>query len=220
MNRPDNNKTTALYERLSRDDELNEDSNSIVNQKKTLEKYAKEQGFTNLAHYTDDGYSGTNFERPDWKRLTADIEEGKIGCVIVKDKRFELLSADYEKDPSELAEFLTSAREQLATAKEEASNVDKFISLVHKYTDFSELTTPMIHEFIDRIEVHEADKSTGERTQEIDIYLKYVGKLDVPMPELTSEENSKHSQEFLFGTVLAPQALFFNFKFIRISSCR
>jgi len=84
MKRPDNNKITALYERLSRDDELNGDSNSIVNQKKMLEKYAKEQGFTNLAHYTDDGYSGTNFDRPDWKRLTADIEEGKIGCVIVK----------------------------------------------------------------------------------------------------------------------------------------
>jgi site-specific DNA recombinase len=85
MKRPDNNKITALYERLSRDDELNGDSNSIVNQKKMLEKYAKEQGFTNLAHYTDDGYSGTNFDRPDWKRLTADIEEGNIGCVIVKD---------------------------------------------------------------------------------------------------------------------------------------
>ena len=85
MKRPDNNKITALYKRLSRDDELNGDSNSIVNQKKMLEKYAKEQGFTNLAHYTDDGYSGTNFDRPDWKRLTADIEEGKIGCVIVKD---------------------------------------------------------------------------------------------------------------------------------------
>lgn len=53
--------------------------------------------------------------------------------------------------------------------------------MLHKYTDFSELATPMIHEFIDRIEVHEADKSTGERTQEIDIYLKYVGKLDVPI---------------------------------------
>lgn len=61
MKRPDNNKITALYERLSRDDELNGDSNSIVNQKKMLEKYAKEQWFTNLAHYTDDGYSGTNF---------------------------------------------------------------------------------------------------------------------------------------------------------------
>ena len=61
MKRPDNNKITALYERLSRDNELNGDSNSIVNQKKMLEKYAKEQGFTNLAHYTDDGDSGTPF---------------------------------------------------------------------------------------------------------------------------------------------------------------
>ena len=51
MKRPDNNRITALYERLSRDDELNGDSNSIVNQKKMLEKYAKEQGFTNLAQY-------------------------------------------------------------------------------------------------------------------------------------------------------------------------
>ena len=78
-------KITALYERLSRDDELAGESNSIVNQKKMLEKYAKEQGFSNLSHYTDDGWSGTNFERPDWKRLLTDIEDGKIDCVIVKD---------------------------------------------------------------------------------------------------------------------------------------
>lgn len=77
MKRPDNNKITALYEGLSRDDELSGDSNSIVNQKKMLEKYAKEQSFTNFAHYTDDGYSSTNFDRPDWKRLTEDIEDGK-----------------------------------------------------------------------------------------------------------------------------------------------
>ena len=124
------------------------------------------------------------------KRIYEDNVSGKLS-----DKRFELLSADYEKEQSELEEFLTSAREQLATAKEEASNVDKFIALVHKYTDFSELTTPMIHEFIDRIEVHEADKSTGERTQEIDIYLKYVGKLDVPMPELTPEELAEEERK-------------------------
>lgn len=124
------------------------------------------------------------------KRIYEDNVSGKLS-----DKRFELLSADYEKEQSELEEFLISAREQLDTAKEEASNVDKFIALVHKYTDFSELTTPMIHEFIDRIEVHEADKSTGERTQEIDIYLKYVGKLDVPMPELTPEELAEEERK-------------------------
>ena len=78
-------KITALYERLSRDDDLAGDSNSIVNQKAMLESYAKEKGFDNLEHYTDDGWSGGNFERPDWKRLIGDIEAGKIGCVIAKD---------------------------------------------------------------------------------------------------------------------------------------
>ena len=82
---PELNKITALYERLSRDDEQSGDSNSIINQKKMLEKYATEQGFTNLRHYTDDGWLGTNFDRPDWKRMLADIEDGTVGCVIVKD---------------------------------------------------------------------------------------------------------------------------------------
>lgn len=78
-------KITALYERLSRDDEAAGDSNSIVNQKMLLESYAAQCGFTNCVHYTDDGWSGGNFERPDWKRLIADIEAGKVGCVIAKD---------------------------------------------------------------------------------------------------------------------------------------
>ena len=57
-------KITALYERLSRDDELAGDSNSIVNQKKYLLDYAESHGFTNCVHYTDDGFSGGNFDRP------------------------------------------------------------------------------------------------------------------------------------------------------------
>lgn len=80
-----NNKITALYERLSRDDELMGESNSITNQKAMLEKYANENGFSNLVHYTDDGYSGGSFERPSWKRMISDIEAGKVGCVIAKD---------------------------------------------------------------------------------------------------------------------------------------
>ena len=78
-------KITALYERLSRDDELTGDSNSIINQKKYLEGYAQQQGYGNVVHYTDDGYSGGNFDRPAWKRLEADIEAGKVAHVIVKD---------------------------------------------------------------------------------------------------------------------------------------
>ena len=78
-------KITALLTRLSRDDDLHGESNSIINQKALLENYATKNGFCNIEHYSDDGYSGTNFERPEWKRLIADVEMGKIGTVICKD---------------------------------------------------------------------------------------------------------------------------------------
>ena len=80
-----NGKITALYERLSRDDELQGDSNSIINQKEMLENYAKQNGFSNIRHYTDDGYSGGDFERPAWKQMMRDIDAGQIGTVIAKD---------------------------------------------------------------------------------------------------------------------------------------
>lgn len=79
------NRITALYERLSRDDELAGDSNSIVSQKKMLEDYAKSNGYTDLVHFTDDGYSGGNFDRPGWKEMLRQIEDGSIGAVMVKD---------------------------------------------------------------------------------------------------------------------------------------
>ena len=81
----DNGKITALYERLSRDDDLTGDSNSIINQKKLLEDYAREHGFTNCVHFTDDGWSGANFDRPNWKRMIAAIEAGEVSHVLVKD---------------------------------------------------------------------------------------------------------------------------------------
>ena len=76
---------TALYARLSKDDDLVGDSNSIVHQKEILAKYAKEHGFTNIEFYVDDGFSGTNFNRPDFQRMMTDAEEGRISTVIVKD---------------------------------------------------------------------------------------------------------------------------------------
>ena len=60
-------------------------SNSISNQKRILETYAKQNGFTNLRWYTDDGFSGANFQRPGFQAMLADIEAGKVGTVIVKD---------------------------------------------------------------------------------------------------------------------------------------
>ena len=79
------NLITALYPRLSHEDELQGESNSISNQKRILEAFAKQNGFTNLRWYTDDGYSGANFQRPGFQAMLADIEAGKVGTVIVKD---------------------------------------------------------------------------------------------------------------------------------------
>ena len=78
-------KYTALYERLSRDDEMQGESNSIVNQKRYLEEYAQAQGFKNIRHFTDDGYSGSNFKRPGFQKMIAAIEAGEIDVVCVKD---------------------------------------------------------------------------------------------------------------------------------------
>lgn len=76
---------TALYERLSRDDEQLGESNSITNQKKLLEDFARQGGFEPFAHYTDDGWSGGSFDRPEWKRLIEDVENGRVRCIITKD---------------------------------------------------------------------------------------------------------------------------------------
>ena len=76
---------TALYCRLSRDDELSGDSNSIVNQKEILSAYAKKHGFSNIKFYVDDGFSGTNFNRPDFQKMLEDVKGGIIGTIIVKD---------------------------------------------------------------------------------------------------------------------------------------
>ena len=84
---------TALYCRLSRDDGMEGDSNSVANQKKLLQKYAKENEFANTKFYVDDGYTGTNFNRPGFQQMIDDIELGYITTVIVKD--MSRLGRDY-----------------------------------------------------------------------------------------------------------------------------
>lgn len=89
----DNVGITALYCRLSRDDGAEGDSNSVANQKRLLQKYAKENGFQNTKFYIDDGYTGTNFNRPGFQRMLGDMESGYITTVIVKD--MSRLGRDY-----------------------------------------------------------------------------------------------------------------------------
>ena len=107
------NLITALYPRLSHEDELQGESNSISNQKRILETYAKQNGFSNLQWYTDDGYSGANFQRPGFQAMLADIEAGKVGTVIVKD--MSRLGRNY----------LQGGDEFLRLVKEE--NIDRFM---------------------------------------------------------------------------------------------
>ena len=95
MHKEATEKITALYCRLSRDDELVGESNSISNQKLILENYAESNGFCNFEFYVDDGWSGTNFDRPAFQRLLQDIEEDKIGTIVVKD--MSRLGRDYLK---------------------------------------------------------------------------------------------------------------------------
>ena len=124
------------------------------------------------------------------KKIYEDNVSGKL-----TDKRFEMLLSDYEQEQADLETSIQNTQKEISCFEEDNTRIDKFMELVRKYTDFSELTTPMIHEFIDKIVVHEADKSTGERIQQIDIYLKYVGRLDVPMPELTPEQRKEEERK-------------------------
>ena len=90
MKQSNNNKksrdvTAFLYERLSRDDNLEGESYSIGNQKQYLEDYARRNGFTNIRHFTDDGFSGVNFNRPSFQELIKEVEAGNVATIIVKD---------------------------------------------------------------------------------------------------------------------------------------
>ena len=86
-------KIIALYCRLSNDDDLQGERNSITNQRSILMEYAKKNGFRDPQFYIDDGWSGTNFNRPDFQRMVADMENGRIGTIITKD--LSRLGRDY-----------------------------------------------------------------------------------------------------------------------------
>nr|WP_317854840.1 recombinase family protein [Chakrabartyella piscis] len=85
MAKSSNLKITALYTRLSRDDELQGESNSITNQKEYLEAFAKNNGFARIKHFSDDGYSGVDFNRPGFKAMIEEVEKGNVAEIITKD---------------------------------------------------------------------------------------------------------------------------------------
>lgn len=113
-------------------------------------------------------------------------EDNALGRL--PDKRYEMLSAGYEKEQAELEQFIKACREQLTQYDEDTDRTEEFLALVHKYTDITELTPVIINEFVDKILVHKAEKIDGERVMEIEIYLNFIGKVELPAQELTEEE--------------------------------
>jgi len=226
MKQPNQNKITALYSRLSRDDEIQGESNSITNQKKILEDYATKNGFARFRHFCDDGVSGTTFERKGFKEMIAEIEAGNVGAVIVKDMsrlgrdylqvgfytevffrqkgvRFIAVSNNIDSENGESNEFApflnimaeleaqtAELKKALAQFEADTFRADAFLELAKRYTDFTELTPAMLHEFVEKVVVFEADKSSGKRKQRVDIYLNYIGQFDVPAEAETIDAES------------------------------
>lgn len=117
------------------------------------------------------------------KKLYESYAVGRIG-----EERFDTLLAGYEQEQTAIRQSVTEAETALDSFEQDTANVELFLVLAKKYTDFSELTTPMINEFIEKIIVHAPDRSTGDRVQEVDIYLKYIDRFEAPVSELTAGE--------------------------------
>ena len=120
------------------------------------------------------------------RKLYEDNVSGKLS-----NKHFDMMLKDFEKEQTALEKSIEHSKSILRDFEEDGIRADKFIALVKKYTDFSELTTPMINEFVDKILVHEGQWENYERTQEVEIYLNFIGKFELPQKEakeLTYEE--------------------------------
>jgi len=136
--RTDSEKVTALYCRLSRDDELAGDSNSIVNQKAILQKYAEENGFYPTQFYVDDGFSGTTFDRPDFNRMIADVQAGVIDTIIIKDmSRFgrDYLKVGYYTEvvfPEADVRFI-AINNGIDSANQEDSDFTPFLNIINEW---------------------------------------------------------------------------------------
>ena len=117
------------------------------------------------------------------KRTYEDNVSGKLS-----DKRFELLAEEYEQEQSELEQSISQLQAEIDSFNEDSTRADKFIEIVKRHTDYSELTPKMITEYIDKIVVYEAERIDGDRLQKVEIYLNFVGKFDIPFTEPTPEE--------------------------------
>lgn len=105
-----------------------------------------------------------------------------------------MLSDKYEQEQAELETRIAGFQKEIDEVEGPERAADDFIKIAKRYTDLSELTTPMLNEFVDKILVHEPKKINGEREQEIEVYLKFIGKIELPEPTLTEEEKAEEER--------------------------
>ena len=117
------------------------------------------------------------------KRLYEDKVSGELSA-----KRFEILSGEYEREQEDLERQTAELQAELGRFNDEGDKADRFIEIVRRYTEFHELNATILNEFIEKIVVYEADKSSGRREQQVDIYLTFIGKFDVPGSEVAEAE--------------------------------
>jgi hypothetical protein len=108
----------------------------------------------------------------------------------IPDSHFDKMFAEYAAEQETLDKSLAEWRAQIEGFQRDSVRADRFIELARRYTEFEELTTPMLNEFVEKVVVHEADKSSGKRIQQVDIYLNFIGNFTLPKEEipLTPEE--------------------------------
>lgn len=155
----------------------------------TIKSYYVKGGFCHLIHTKRK--LNKNRKRADEldviiKKLYESFAVGRIS-----DERFDSLLAEYEAEQKKLRSEIAEFEKQVAAFEESTANAEQFLALAKKYTDFSELTTPMINEFVDKILVHAPEKVDGDRVQEVEIYLNFIGYFAAPVPELTPEEEKR-----------------------------
>ena len=155
----------------------------------TIKSYYVKGGFCHLIHTKQK--LNKNRKRADEldviiKKLYESFAVGRIS-----DERFDSLLAEYEAEQKKLRSEIAEFEKQVAAFEESTANAEQFLALAKKYTDFSELTTPMINEFVDKILVHAPEKVDGDRVQEVEIYLNFIGYFAAPVPELTPEEEKR-----------------------------
>ena len=156
---------------------------SDVQQEATMKEYRRRLGKAKRRHEELDDLV---------KKLYESFATGKI-----PEKHFDRLLSGYDNEQTTLEAEMQELQTGLDRYGADSVRADRFLELVKRYTDFSELTTPMLNEFIEKVVVHEADKSTGDRVQKVDIYLNFIGAFTVPKMEaaLTAEQEAREQRK-------------------------